>query len=155
MTQRSASNHQQAALLELMDFNKINQGLYATTFLAYGGKGKFCHSCMLSDHTVEECALHPSKSVLVIHIGEWISERSKEEAQMPRGQERRRPPRGACLAWNDGRCSTPYIAASAIVAHGVGVRTTESPSVALIWSQTGEGRIEDWIAPRKDKWQGL
>ena len=99
---------QHAASLESMDFGKINQGLYATTFLAYGGKGQFCQCCMLSDHTVEECALHPSRSVPVIRIGEWISDGSKEEARMPRGQERRRPPRGACFAWNDGRCSVPY-----------------------------------------------
>ena len=99
---------QHAASLESMDFSKINQGLYATTFLAYGGKGQFCQNCMLSDHTLEECALHPSRSVPVIRIGERTSEGSKEEVRMPRGQERRRPPRGACFAWNDGRCSTPY-----------------------------------------------
>ena len=99
---------QHVASLESMDFSKINQGIYAMTFLTNGGKGQFCQSRMLSDHTVEECALHPSRSVLVIRTGERISNGSKEEARMPRGQERRKPPRGACFAWNDGRCSTPY-----------------------------------------------
>ena len=99
---------QHAASLEATDFSKINQGLYTTTFLAYGGKGQFCQSCMLSDHTLEECAFHPSRSVPVICIGEWSSKGNKEEARMPRVQECRRPPRGACFAWNDGRCSTPY-----------------------------------------------
>ena len=99
---------QHATSLESTDFSKINQGMYATTFLAYGGRGQSCLSCMLSDHTSEECALHPSRSVPVIRIGERISEGSKEEARMPRGQERKRPPKGACFAWNDGRCSTPY-----------------------------------------------
>ena len=87
---------------------QINQGLYATTFLAYGGKGQFGKSCILLYHTLEECALHSSRLVPVIRIGEWISEGSKEKAQVPRGQECRSPPRGSCLAWIDGRCTTPY-----------------------------------------------
>ena len=99
---------QHAASLELTDFSKINQGLYATTFLAYGGKGQFCHSCMLSDHTVEECALHPSRSVPVIRIGESVGEGSREDARLPRSQECRRAARGACFAWNNGRCTVPY-----------------------------------------------
>ena len=53
---------QQATSLESTDFGRINQGLYTTRFLAHGGKGQFCQSCIMSDHTHEECA----KSVLCI-----------------------------------------------------------------------------------------
>ncbi len=42
---------QQISSLEAVDFSKINQGLYSTTFLAYGGRGQFCSRCLLSDHT--------------------------------------------------------------------------------------------------------
>ena len=90
----------------------------------------------------------------MIRIREWISEGSKEEARMPRGQERKRSPRGACSPGTMGD-ALPHITALAIFAHGAGVWTTESPSVALVWSQTGGGRNEDWIAPQKDQWHGL
>ena len=99
---------QHATSLESTDFSRINQGLYATTFLAYGGKGQFCQSCMMSDHTHEECALHPNRAVPVVRIRESGGMGMREEARPSRGLERRRAPRGACFAWNDGKCTGPY-----------------------------------------------
>ena len=100
---------QHISSLESTDFSKINQGLYSTTFLAHGGKGQFCQSCMLSDHTDEECALHPKRSVPVIQIAESTRGAVKEDPQFPRGKERKRLVRGdVCFAWNYGRCTTPF-----------------------------------------------
>ena len=45
---------QQIASLETTNFARINQGLYSTTFLAYGGRGQFCARCMMADHTQED-----------------------------------------------------------------------------------------------------
>ena len=39
--------------IESADFSKLNQGLYATTFLAYGGKGQVCKECLVSDLIVQ------------------------------------------------------------------------------------------------------
>lgn len=99
---------QHATSLETTDFSRINQGLYTTTFLAYGGKGQFCQSCMMSDHNHEECALHPSRTVPVVRIRESSSGGAREEVRLPRVPERKRVARGACFAWNDGRCTVPY-----------------------------------------------
>ena len=95
---------QHAASLELTDFNKINQGLYTTPFLTYGGNGQFCQSCMMLDHSHEECALHLNWVVPVVCIRESASGGMREEVCLPRGLEYR----GACLAWNDGWCTIPY-----------------------------------------------
>ena len=45
--------------IEKTDFSQLNQALYSTTFLAYGGKGQFCSRCLASDHTQDDCAPHP------------------------------------------------------------------------------------------------
>ena len=47
--------HQQITSLERVDFSKVKQSLYSTTFLAYRGRGQFCTHYMLSDHSSEEC----------------------------------------------------------------------------------------------------
>ena len=60
---------QHISSLESTDFSKINQGLYTTTFLAYGGRGQFCQSCMLSGHNHKECALHPNHAIPVWMAG--------------------------------------------------------------------------------------
>ena len=49
---------QQVRSLEDTDFSQVNQALYSTTFLAYGGKG-----CLASDHAQEDCALYPPSAV--------------------------------------------------------------------------------------------
>ena len=46
----------------------MNQSLYTTTFLAYGGKGQFCSRYMASDHSQEDCALHPRREVPVVQL---------------------------------------------------------------------------------------
>ena len=66
-----AAFRQQMASYEEVDFSRINQSLYATTFLAYrGGGGTFCQSCLASDHSYEDCALHPSRGLPMVRMGE-------------------------------------------------------------------------------------
>ena len=57
---------QQLASLEAADFSKVNQSLYSTTFLAFGGRGLFCTRCLMADHSQEDCALHPGRDVPVV-----------------------------------------------------------------------------------------
>ena len=99
---------QQISLLESADFSKVNQSLYATTFLAYGGRGQFCVWCMASDHAQEECALHPNREVPVVQLQDHRLGRLRREEQALGDQRRRRGRRGACYAYNDGRCTTPF-----------------------------------------------
>jgi len=96
-----AAFRQQMTSFETTDFSKINQSLYATTFLAYGGgRSKFCQDCMMADHTREECALHPNRSLPVVQMREVESQGRASESR------RRRPGRsGPCYAWNDGTCT--------------------------------------------------
>ena len=53
-----ATFRQQAASRDNADFSRLNQALYATTFLAYGNRRQSCPNCILPDHTGQECALH-------------------------------------------------------------------------------------------------
>lgn len=94
---------QQIVSLESTDFGKINQSLYATTFLAYGGRGQFCSSCMLPDHSREDCALHPGRNLPVVRLGDVAERRFRPDQR--RGKSGGKRP---CFAWNDGRCSLPY-----------------------------------------------
>ena len=98
---------QQISSIESMDFSKLNQGLYATTFLAYGGKGQVCKECLSSDYSHDDCALHPSRSMPVVRVRE-ARQASFPEEPRPRGQDRKRGARGACFAWNDGDCTNSY-----------------------------------------------
>ena len=98
---------QQITSMETVDFSKINQGLYATTFLAYGGRGQFCQGCLASDHTHSECALHPNQSLPVVRVGQAAGPQAREEGSQRR-QDRKRSVKGACFAWNDGMCNGPY-----------------------------------------------
>jgi hypothetical protein len=38
------------------DFASLNQSLYSTTFLAYGGRGKFCGTCMVRPRPGRVCS---------------------------------------------------------------------------------------------------
>lgn len=97
---------QQIASLESTDFSKINQGLYSTTFLAYGGRGQFCARCMMSDHSQDDCALHPSRTLPMVQFRDaMMAGPSRREEVEPRRKPRSR---GACYAFNDGKCSSPY-----------------------------------------------
>ena len=55
---------QQITSLESADFSRLNQSLYSTTILAYGNRRQCCPTCMLLDHTSEECALYVGKPTL-------------------------------------------------------------------------------------------
>ena len=98
---------QQIRSFETVDFSKINQSLYSTTFLAYGGgRPKFCPDCMMADHAHEDCALHPNRAMPVVHMrpqeGRDRAVESGERGFEPR-RKRERP--GPCYAWNEGKCS--------------------------------------------------
>ena len=96
---------QQLTSVEAADFSKINQSLYTTTFLAYGGRGLYCPHCLASDHAQEDCALHPQQAVPVVRFresGVGLREDWRAKTLEPR---RKRPRRGACFAWNDDRCT--------------------------------------------------
>ena len=55
--------HQQLTSVETADFSKLNDSLYATTFLAYGTRRQCCPNCLLPDHSAEDCALYnPTES---------------------------------------------------------------------------------------------
>ena len=97
---------QQIISLSDMDFGKMNQSLYASTFLALRGRGQFCSGCMGADHAFEDCALHPNKSMPML-----LQYQSKETAYKKEDPRRKKPRRGACFSWNDGECTAkncPY-----------------------------------------------
>ena len=100
---------QQITSFDAVDFSKINQSLYSTTFLAYGAGAKFCPECMMADHSQEECALHPNRSLPVVQMQE-VRRGGREEPRLrpPEGYKRRAGRRGPCFQWNDGRCTHPY-----------------------------------------------
>ena len=100
---------QQITSFDAVDFSKINPSLYSTTFLAYGAGAKFCPECMMADHSQEECALHPSRSLPVVQMQE-VRRGGREEPRLrpPDGHKRRAGRRGPCFQWNDGRCTHPY-----------------------------------------------
>ncbi len=103
---------QQIASLEAADFAKVNQSLYSTTFLAYGGRGQFCTRCLMADHSQEDCALHPGRDVPVVRLRDTASTPARREDPEWR---RRRARRGACFAFNDGRCAAPPLPIRACV----------------------------------------
>ena len=96
-----AAFRQQIRSFETVDFAKINQSLYSTTFLAYGaagGRPRFCPDCMMADHSQEECALHPSRALPVVQMQGMTGRMRATES---RGKRERS---GSCYTWNEGRC---------------------------------------------------
>ena len=60
---------QQLPSIEAAEFGRINQSLYSTTFLAHRGRtGQFCYRCSSSDHSQEECALHPNRGLQMVQV---------------------------------------------------------------------------------------
>ena len=59
---------QQLTSLETADFSKLNDPLYATTFLAYGTRRQCCPNCLLPDHLAEECALYNPRPMTELGI---------------------------------------------------------------------------------------
>ena len=101
---------QQAASRDNADFSRLNQTLYATTFLAHRNRRQSCPNCMLPDHTWQECALHISRPAPAT----GVSIRSYQEkhtssryfGEKSRGEPRKKQfRRGPCFAWNDGMCT--------------------------------------------------
>ena len=80
---------QQVVSLESANFGRLNQALYATTFLAYGGRGQFCPSCMLPDHGQDDCALHPSRSLPTIRLSDMAERRFRPEQRRGKSAGRR------------------------------------------------------------------
>ena len=76
------------------DFSRLNQSLYLTTFVAYGGTGRSCNHCQLSDHAQEECALRPQRPAQESLGVE--GRRDSGKGGEYKGQLKRR---GACFAW--------------------------------------------------------
>ena len=102
-----ATFRQQAASRDNADFSRLNQSLYATTFLAYGNRKQSCPNCMLSDHTVQECALYiPRPSPAAgMHISYQEKHSRNFDERPTRGEvKRKRFKRGPCYAWNVGMC---------------------------------------------------
>ncbi len=94
---------QQITSLGMADFGRINQSLYATTFLAYGGRSQCCPTCMQPDHGSEECALNLGKNTSMLRVTEPSDRRPRWEPRRNKGGGKR-----PCFAWNEGRCSLPY-----------------------------------------------
>ena len=99
---------QQAANNVKVDWSVLNTSLYANTFLAQQNtRGKTCQWCLETDHAATSCALAPATQL-------WQPGRPSRVPQREWNQEERRPGRGkpevrgACFAWNDGRCTLPY-----------------------------------------------
>ena len=96
---------QHAANLPSIDWSKVNNSLFAVTFMAQqNGRGKTCELCLEPDHMAAECALAPAKprepptqrqpaGLGIVPAGqcragssrEW---RSRDEYSGPRGQAR-------------------------------------------------------------------
>ena len=92
-----AAFRQQVRSFDSVDFSKVNQSLYATTFLAYGERtAKFCPDCMMADHAKDECALQLNRELPVGREAPVWWNRT--------GEPRWKRDRGACYAWNEGRC---------------------------------------------------
>ena len=122
-----AGFRQQFVSNESAEFGKLNQALYATTFLAYGSVGQFCGSCLQTDLSQEDCALNPTRvhcekkcvyCDILVCLAHFIfysvvqvmrlREPSREHREGGRSGEHttKRRRRGTCYAWNNGRCSS-------------------------------------------------
>ena len=81
-----------------MDWSKLNQSLYAVTFIAQGERVKAgcCTLCLESDHPNELCALYapPIKS----------SNFARRDRAPTDSREQSRSKRPPCFAWNQGDC---------------------------------------------------
>ena len=104
------------------DWSKLNNSLYAVTFLAQqNGRGRTCEYCLESDHVAAECALAPSRPTEPqpparqppgqgLQFGGAESRRpgeSRDPATSMGGRSRgpsRAPVDRVCYSWNEGFC---------------------------------------------------
>ena len=96
---------QQAVGDDKADWSRINQSLYAVTFIAQGerDKGRCCVLCLESDHVEEQCALYtpPPRQASYKKATEKSSSEGRDTGRGRGGG------RMACFAWNQGDCRFP------------------------------------------------
>ena len=96
---------QQAVGDDKADWSRINQSLYAVTFIAQGerDKGRCCVLCLESDHVEEQCALYtpPPRQASYKKVTEKSSSEGRDTGRGRGGG------RMACFAWNQGDCRFP------------------------------------------------
>jgi hypothetical protein len=94
----------QQAAARVTDWSKLNNSLYATTFLQQqNGRGRTCVHCMETDHTSNECSLAPIRPARPPTQTRSDTPADAED----RGSKGRSSK--ICYSWNDGRCAIgPY-----------------------------------------------
>ena len=93
---------QQITSFDTADFSRLNQSLYAITFLVYGGDGrqKVCPDSMMLDHAYKECTLYPNRTAPFLRMQE-VGGRQQRGQEVRRKWERA----GPCFVWNEGWCA--------------------------------------------------
>ena len=104
---------QQVANKPKADWSVLNSSLYTTSFLAnQNGRGRTCKWCLETDHAANACALAPpSNERQQSRSGSYGRDRDVDSTPFNdrrAGRFGRSEVRGACFAWNEGRCSLPY-----------------------------------------------
>lgn len=94
----------QQAAVRATDWSKLNNSLYATTFLQQqNGRGRTCIHCMETDHVSNECSLAPLQPGRPLTLSRPDAPSDSDE----RGNKGRSSK--ICCSWNDGRCAIgPY-----------------------------------------------
>ena len=101
---------QQVVGNESADWSRLNQSLYAVTFVTQGERERrrSCVLCLESDHAEEQCALYtpPPKSVgsSKKFVGDHVPSESRDAVVTPRGKGSSRM---ACFARTQGECRFP------------------------------------------------
>ena len=101
---------QQVVGNEAADWSRLNQSLYAVTFITQGDRDRTrsCVVCLESDHTEEQCALYspPRKPAAAQRRAgsERVVGESRDSQFSTRGKG---PGKMACFAWNQGDCRYP------------------------------------------------
>lgn len=104
---------QQVANKPEADWSVLNSSLYTTSFLAnQNGRGRTCKWCLETDHASTSCALAPPSNEKQQSRPNSYG-RDRDLDSTPFSDRRsarwgRNEVRGACFAWNEGRCSLPY-----------------------------------------------
>ena len=92
------------------DWSRLNQSLYAVTFITQGDRerAKSCVRCLESDHMEEQCALYSPPVKAMGSVKRGVVERSISDLrEAPSTSRGRGFSRLACFAWNQGDCRFP------------------------------------------------
>lgn len=95
---------------ESADWSRLNQSLYAVTFITQADKdkGRSCVLCLEGDHTEEQCALYSPPIRPAGSSRRATSDRnSSDSRESPATARGRAGSRMACFAWNQGDCRFP------------------------------------------------